>query len=189
MTTAASPRHPFELLLEQLTGCMSKPKAPLRHGFGMQEESAHTSADRIVWIPGKIGVEDLPYQLPNVDSPKRQACLFYVSIYAGSPIGAYSKHAELVGYLDLLVGPPQGAPPSHDGTRPHRPGYRVLDTDDPAPRGGDGASLGYGLIVPVVLFNPITSVELVPRAIASTSFDVQTTDLDGTGAETAVANP
>ena len=188
MTNPASPRHPFELLLEQLTGCMSRKGAPIRHGFGTQEDAAHTDAGRIVWIPpatGGLGVGPIPYQLPNEDNPWRQIARFDVSIYAGSPFEVIQRHAELVAWIDLLVGPPQGAPPSEDGTVPHRPGYQISDARV-GPRGGDGSALGWGVVVPVTLFAPITRCVFPLAPVEQVSVEVATPAADGSGLEVVV---
>jgi hypothetical protein len=188
VTNPASPRHPFELLLEQLTGCMSRRGAPIRHGFGTQEDASHTDADRIVWIPpaaGGLGVGPIPYQLPNAENPWRQIARFDVSIYGGSPFAVFQRHADLVAWIDLLVGPPQGAPPLADGTNPHRPGYQIGDARV-GPRGGDAGSTAWGAVVVVTLYAPISRRVFPLAPVQEVSVQVATSAPDGSDLEVAV---
>jgi hypothetical protein len=178
----SGPRHPFEELLAQLTGAMK-----IAHLFGTQADADATGAPRIVWIPSTgagLGVGPMPYQLPGQESPWRQVARFDVAIYGGSPIEVYQRHSELVGWIDLLVGPRNGCPPSDDGD-PHRPGYALGDSKV-EPRGGDDAARGWGTIVLVTLYTPIVRRFLPAGTVTSTTVGVAVTALDGSAPEAAV---
>jgi hypothetical protein len=158
MSTRGPVVHPFHELFAQLTRLMSTSGYPVRHDFGTQADAEHTSVDRVVWIPGAVGSRDMPFTLPNDDIAGQQTCAFQVSLYAGSYLHLVSLHSSLGGNLDVLQGPPQGAPPSQDGTRPYRPGY-TLGESSPGPRGGDATARGWGMIVPVTLYAPMRSTQ------------------------------
>ena len=172
MIDAASPRHPFEELLEQLTGRMSVPKAPLHHGFGSAEEAETGSMEKIIWIPGKVREGPIPYQMPDDTVISRLECSFEVAIYGGSPMDVYRRVRELCGALNLLIGPKDGHPPSHDGTRPHKPGFKTGESVVEVV-GGNNAADPWATRFPVVLYDPITSVIYPKREIVSFGVEVK----------------
>lgn len=180
----SSPRHPFELLLEQLTGRMSTPGRPIRHSWGTQADAAHASADRIAWIPSGIDPRDALYDTENAETVGTQEAPHEVSIYGGSPAAVYQLHSELWGWLDLIIGPKNGCPAV--GSNPARPGYSI----GPAkvePRGGDAGSTGWGAVVLVTLKTQVIRRYFPLGTVRETSVEVVTTDLDGTGEQLAIS--
>jgi hypothetical protein len=81
---------------------------------GYDVDAQHTTAERVVWIPAKLGVESASFQLPGMVTPWKQASRFLVSIYGTSYGRVLQIHSLLVGWLDLLVGPPMGSVPTGD---------------------------------------------------------------------------
>lgn len=109
------PITPFADLFAQLSQGMSAAgSVPVVNDVGWQKDAQHTTVDRLAWIPRSVASEPQDFELPGAVTPWRQACRFDVSIYGSSLDRLLGLHALMVGWLDLLVGPPRGAPPSDD---------------------------------------------------------------------------
>lgn len=294
------PLGPFNTLFAQLSQGMSVVGGrPVVNELGWQNDTQHTTAERVVWIPESVGVGFQPFQLAGQKDPYRQVSGFNVSLYGDSYDRVLELHGLLVGWLDVLVGPAQGCAPSDDatpavlrgvvdladlnyplsdliGTRinvaaplaralafpgtaldapqaiatavnlaaiaagllvrarlhhadtgeaylelllptdplgtvgatltinpdvagsacetlgfsadddnltatgtaptwPYRPGYEVDKTAVPGPRGGNAASSGWGMVVPVTLYRPIASMHYLTGVIADTPTEVVAT--------------
>jgi len=165
---SASVRHPFELILDRLSGAMR-----IRHGFGTREDAAHTAPDRIVWIPAAL--DRAPHRFAGEfgETVGLQAAKFDVSIYGGDPGTVYRLHAELAGWLDTIAGPPNGGPKTETSEASY--GYAV-GTSKVAPRGGDPASSGWGAVVSVTLFAPIDRSFYAPGVVRFPTVDVLVDD-------------
>jgi len=299
------PITPFDPIFAQLTQGMSAAVGTrIVNLVGYEADAQHTRADRVMWIPRGIATEQQHFELPGATTPWRQGCPFDVSIYGSSLARLYEMHALLVAWLDLIVGPPQGGPPSDDAapavlrgtvdlaallypyaglmglsisvtapgarslalpaspvaspqaiatainlaaqaasgpvqyvlarivkdgahrylelllesnplgppaatltidptaansacaalgfssaddnitatgaapTTPYRPGYYVGPSEEPWMRGGDAASQGWGMIVPVTLYQPIVSIQFITGVIAAIELQIAATGGD-----------
>jgi hypothetical protein len=183
-TLVAAPRHPFELLLEQLTGRMSTPGHPIHHRWGTQADAAHTNADRIAWIPGNLDPGVINYELDNAETVGAQLAHFDVSIYGGSPAAVYQLHKDLWAWLDVLVGPKQGCPAI--GSNPARSGYE-MGACKVEPRGGDLSATGWGTIVSITLKDPVVRRFFPLGTVQEVSVSVVTTKPDGSAEQAALS--
>lgn len=114
MSTA--PLTPFDSILAQLTQGMSAARSsPIVNIVGWQLDSMAT-VDHLQWIPGNISVEQQHFQIPGATTPWRQAVPFDVHVQGSSLDRVLGLHSLLVAWLDIIVGPPQGGPPSGDET-------------------------------------------------------------------------
>ncbi len=111
---SASPGTPFDALFAQLTEAMSAVNARVPNEVGTQSDTLLTGDERVVWIPSKIATVIRPFRFQESVTPTDQAWDWTVVIYAGSLERAGEIHALLVAYLDLIIGPEQGCPPSPD---------------------------------------------------------------------------
>lgn len=115
----ASAATPFDALFARLSQGMSAVgSAPVLHEVGTAADAEHTADDRVVWIP--VGLQPVirPFALPDGATPDDQAWDFEVSIYGSTLARVGELHSLLVGWLDMLIGPEQGAAPSADATAP-----------------------------------------------------------------------
>lgn len=112
----ASPQTPFDALFAQLTEAMSAERARVPNEVGTQSDTILTGDERVVWIPLKIATVIRPFAFQESITPTDQAWDWTVVIYAGSLERAGEIHALLVAYLDLIIGPEQGCPPSDDAS-------------------------------------------------------------------------
>lgn len=115
----ASPQTPFDGLFARLSqGMSAEGSPPVTHEVGTAADAEHTADDRVVWIPVGLTPVVRPFQMPDGASSNDQAWDFNVSIYGASLARVGELHSLLVGWLDLLLGPEQGAPSSGDATAP-----------------------------------------------------------------------
>ena len=150
-----SPRHPFELLFQQLTGAMK-----VVHELGPVANGVPGQPGRIVWTDKGPGAsEPIGYNIPGTTTIGRQPIDYEVAVYGGSPLEVYQTCRDLEGWLDNLVGPPKGAPP------PAGNGYKVGKPTVPV-QVGDGTSTGCGSTMLVTLYQPIFS-EVRPKLTVS----------------------
>lgn len=112
----ASPQTPFDALFSQLTEAMSAERARVPNEVGTQSDTILTGDERVVWIPEKIATVIRPFCFQESITPTDQAWDWTVVIYAGSLARVGEIHALLVAWLDLIIGPEQGCPPSDDAT-------------------------------------------------------------------------
>lgn len=111
------PITPFDGVFAQLTQGMSAAGyAKVVNNVGTQNDTQHTTVDRLAWIPVGVAAEQQHFEIPGATTPWRQACRFDVSVYGSSLERVLGLQALLVAWLDLIVGPPQGGPPSEDST-------------------------------------------------------------------------
>jgi len=175
--SATAPRHPFELVLEQLTGRMG-----VRNGWGWQEDAepnANAKA-RLVWVPPEKGaIEYGPplYRIPHTETIATQLCNFDVSFHVGSALDVYDKHCELAAWLDVIVGPKMGSPPSRDGVELEHGGYEIGAVDFPK----DGPP-----VCRVTLKRQVVRRYLPLRAVTSAPLGVVVTDKAFENPETVV---
>ena len=183
MTAAqvTTPRHPWELLLEQLTGSMG-----LAHGFGTEADAKGPPHNRITWIPGVLGTEAAKFSIEGAEVTDLQTCRFSVLFYAGSPIEVIQRAKELEGWLDLLAGPRQGdfGDPSASPVVPPRPGYDARFTGS-APEGGGTSASSWRLSIQITLKDFVVRRYFpTPTPIASATVQIDATD--PSGAEQAI---
>lgn len=145
------PRHPFELLFQQLSGAMSRVGAPVVHELGPVAGGVAAQPGRIVWTDKGPGAsEPIGYTIPGTVTIGRQPCEYTVDVYGSSPADVLQKCRDIEGWLDNLVGPPKGAPP------PAGNGYKIGKASAPVAV-GDGTSTGCGAAMDVTLYLPIFS--------------------------------
>ena len=114
---SAPPLFPFAPLLAQLEQAMSAPGSPpVRHEATTQRDAGQTGDDRVTWITTNIETVTRPFALPDGVTPMDQAWDNDVTIYGSSLARAAQLHALLAGWIDLLIGPEQGAAPSPDAS-------------------------------------------------------------------------
>lgn len=172
----ASP--PFTTLLEQLTGSMG-----VVHSEGATADAEHTVLERIVWIPAEPGFSVVPihYQPdPNAEAIGALAESYDVSIYGGSLDRLRQLFKDLVAWLDILCGPPQGGAEPEDGD-----GYAVLPSK-PAPRSGDPTTVGWGVVARVTLKSPIFRRHFPLERVTGVALGVIATGPGGTNPSTVV---
>ncbi len=148
MTTpqVAMPRHPFELLFQQLSGVMR-----VSHELGPSAGIIKGNVHRIVWTDkGPSASEPIGYTIPGTVTISRQPCEYAVEVYGGSPADVLQRCRDLEGWLDNLVGPPRGAPP------PAGNGYKIGRPSAPL-EVGDGTSTGCSVTIDVTLYLPVFS--------------------------------
>lgn len=115
----ASPSTPFDDLFARLSqGMSAEGSPPVLHEVGTAADAEHTADDRVVWIPVGLSAVVRTFQQPDGASPDHQAWDWNVSIYGETLARVGELHSLLVGWLDLLIGPEQGAPASTDATAP-----------------------------------------------------------------------
>ncbi len=115
----ASPQTPFDGLFARLSqGMSAEGSPPIAHEVGTAADAEHTADDRVVWIPVGLTPVVRPFQMPDGASPDDQAWDWEVSIYGASLARVGEMHSLLVGWLDTLIGPEQGAPGSADAAAP-----------------------------------------------------------------------
>lgn len=113
----ASPSTPFDTLFSRLSQGMSAAGSPpVTHEVGTAADAEHTADDRVVWIPAGIASVVRPFSVPDGASSSDQAWDWEVSIYGATLARVGELHGLLIGWLDLLVGPEQGAQASADAT-------------------------------------------------------------------------
>lgn len=162
-------------LLRQLTGVMK----PVQHLEGTQADAAHTSVDRVVWIPNDLGIEPAPYRRRGKEVVARWIWDFDVSIYGGSRARVLQLFCDTIGWLDLLIGPPQGAPDAGDG-------YMVKPSTV-EPRGGTTAAEGWGMVARIVLKGLVVRRTLKSIPVQKVDLTIEITDPNGTGSTTIIA--
>ncbi len=110
------PLTPFDSILARLTQGMSAAhSSPIVNIVGWQLDTMAT-VDHIQWIPGNVSVDQQHFQIPGTTTPWRQVVLFDVHVQGSSLDRVLGLHSLLVAWLDIIVGPPQGGPPSSDET-------------------------------------------------------------------------
>ncbi len=140
------PRHPFELLFQQLSGRMG-----VIHELGPVANGVKGQPGRIVWTDKGPGAsEPIGYTIPGTVTISRQPCEYSVEIYGGSPAEVLQTARDLEGWLDNLAGPPRGAPP------PAGNGYKVGRPSQPLAT-GDGEATGCSTSLDVTLYVPVFS--------------------------------
>lgn len=163
---STSPITPFDTIFARLTqGMSAEGSPPVRHEIGTQADAAHTADDRIVWIPDGIETVIRPFTLPADVTPDDQAWDFKVSIYGSDLARVGALHSLLVGWLDLLVGPEQGAPPSEDAAPAELTGSVDLGAFLYPWTGLDGLALTFLSPYPVTVQMPAGSLAS-PVAVA-----------------------
>lgn len=161
MTPAGIPSGtPFDALFAALTEKM---------GVTNTTESSPTQRDRVEWErSGPLGTEPIKYTREGFKFIGRMAHPWTASVYGASDLEVCNRVRELIGWLDELVGPPQGCEvPDHDG-------YKVA-AGKVEPRGGDGGAAGYGCDVAVTLYTPIYSQVRPPATILRTDITATAT--------------
>lgn len=122
------PRHPWELLLAQLTGLSG-----LVHGWGDEDDAKRApSSKHVTWVPGTPSNEARPFGLAAGVVESVLVLPHIVSIYGGSPLEAVQRALDLLGQLPLLLGPRQG---NLDATPP-QPGWDTRSPGKPI-KGGE----------------------------------------------------
>lgn len=140
MTAAqvTTPRHPFELLFQQLSGAMG-----IVHELGPVAGGVDGQPNRIVWTLGASQIVKRGYRKQGADFVGFLAVDLGVEIYGGSPLEVTMRHADLASWLDTIVGPEQGAADAGDGYKLGKSTPIVV---------GDGTSTGASCKVPVTLY-------------------------------------
>jgi hypothetical protein len=134
---------PFDDLLQALTEKMG-----VLHTA--KPDTDPSQRDRVEWRNADSTYEPCPYTIPGTVTIGRNAVEYQVAVYGATELEVLQRVADLAGWLDNLVGPPQGAPP------PAGNGYKIGKSSKPT-QGGDGVSAGFGCTVPVTLFLPVFS--------------------------------
>ncbi len=145
---------------------------------GRQADSEHTNEDRIVWIPKTFGAGKPMWHPTNAEAVWSHATGFDVCIYALEFGTLWERWHDLVAWTDTILGPPGGDP---DGG----PGYEI-GTSNPEPRGEPAGQQGWGVTIRVTIKGPIIRRTFPAATVASTTYTVETTDLDGANVETAI---
>jgi hypothetical protein len=179
---ATAPLHPWQELLDQLTGRMQ-----IAHAFGVEEDAKAAPWDRVTWIPGIPSAEPARFSIPGAEIVEVAVCRFAVLVYAGSFLEVWQRGVELLGWLDALAGPrlgdygdPEATPPN-----PPRPGYDARIAGKPT-AGGDLPAGTWRLEMEAALKSFVVRAFNPPRAITSASVRVDAAD--GAGADQALPN-
>src|SRR5688572_7602555 len=89
-----TPQTPFDLLFAQLSQGMSATgSAAVVNEVSTKKDAEHTTAERVVWIPRSVAVEQQHHEIPGAVTPWRQACSWDVSIYGDSLDRALEIHS------------------------------------------------------------------------------------------------
>jgi hypothetical protein len=130
--------------------------------------------DRVIWErAGALTPEPIRYTRAGVKLIGRLGHPWTARVYGASDLEVSQRVAQLLGWIDELVGPPQGCETEgHDGYK-FAPG-------EIAPQGGDGKAAGRGCDVAVTLYQPVASQIRPPATI--TRINVAATALAGGGA-------
>lgn len=164
---APSPRHPWEELLAQLTG-----RSGLRHGWGDEDDAKAAPINHATWTPDApptfavgaartsgVGGGAIPYVMSQ---------RHIVTLYAGSPVAVLQRAADMVGQIDLLIGPPDGT----SDITPPRPGYDVKGAGRPVKGGESGAgswTVGIAVTLKLFVFREIWGAGSVQGVTVNTS--------------------
>lgn len=158
---------PFDDLFASLTEKMGIPHTA-------SPDTDPSQRERVEWDNnGGTGLEPIGYTIPGTVTIGRQGVEYQVSVHGSSELEVLTRAGEIAGWLDVLIGPPQGAPP------PAGNGFKVGKLSKPV-RGGDGISAGYACVVPITLYLPVFS-EVRPMLIVG-EVDLTATALAGQGA-------
>jgi hypothetical protein len=131
---------PFDDLFAALTERMA-----VRHSAYPDTEP--TQRDRVEWRNAGFSFAKRGYRRQGEAFVGFLAVRYDVSLYGATEMEALQRVVELVGALDYLVGPPQGAPSAGDG-------YDVGTSSKPV-HGGVGDAAGYGGSIAVTLYLPV----------------------------------
>jgi hypothetical protein len=178
---APSPRHPWELLLEQLTG-----RSGLRHVYGTENEAKAAPVDVVTWVPGKLSFRPRSFNVRGSDTTKLLCVAHRVTVYGALPVAAIQRVADLAGQMDLLAGPEDGTPFSEDTGGPQngaRPGYALTAGDEPVRSNEPGGAWALVLGIELRVF---VSRLFYGSAVVRT-VDVTTSATDTTGSDVLVA--
>jgi len=157
-------------LFKQLTGSTG-----ITHVEGTAADAEHTMLERCVWITDTFAVVPIAYQPDeNAEAVAARAETFDVSIYVGTIDRLREVFNDLVAWVDMLCGPPNGGPDGGDG-------YSIA-TSKPGPRSNDPAVTGWGMVAKITLKYPIFRRYYATQVVTGTSLVVE-----GTGP--AGANP
>jgi hypothetical protein len=171
---------PFTLLFRRLTNAMR-----IEHLEGTDDDAEHTNEKRIVWIPDGAALRSVPlFKRRQKETTSIFGLTFQVSVYAAHRTAALTLWTDLAGWIDLLVGPPQGAPDAGNG-------YAIGEANfGPRAGGNNLASSGYGIRGPITLNGQIIRRQLVAVPVTSVSLTlVVAPDLTGSDEEQILPPP
>lgn len=171
------PSPVFTDLLAQLMGRMPG----VSHVVGRAADAEHSQLDRFVWIPGPVQLAPIAYRPHNAEAPWAKLRTFDVSIYGGTLERLDQLFDGLVGWLDLLVGPPLGDPEGGDGY--------AIGASKPGPRESEPAVYGWGMTVPVVLKYPVVRAVWTGQVVTSITRGIIAENGDGSDQSSVVPPP
>jgi hypothetical protein len=169
-----TPERPNEWLkaLSEGTGVL--------HAIGDKAGAEMTSEERFTWIPDAIETGPGRYHMENEEAVSEARASFDVMICTGEYGRLFKLRKDLEAWVDLLFGPPQGAPDAGGG-------YVIGRSS--TPRGNLTGAMAWSVTVPVTLKDLVTRRRFPPVAVTETTFTVQTTDLDGSDPTTEIDWP
>lgn len=160
---------PFDDLLAQLTERMG-----VLHTASPDVDPSQR--DRVEWKnSGVSGLKKRGYRKPGTVTTGFQGVKYDVAIYGATELEALARASQLVGWLDYLIGPPQGAADAGDG-------FDIGDASVPV-RGGDGNAAGFACVLPVTLYQPIYREIQPARLVLTHPIAVIATAPDGSAGE------
>jgi len=165
------PRHPWELLLQQLTGLSG-----LVHGWGDEDDAKRAPVDHITWTPELPSFERRSFNVPGTVTSELMTLAHTVSIYGGSPAVALQRAADMVGQLGNIATPlilPFG------GARAPQAGYEVRAKGKPM-RGGELAAGTWLVQLTVTLKTFVYSQIFAQAPVQGVRVTTQAQHSDGT---------
>lgn len=165
---------PFDDLFAALTEKMGLPHAAT-------PDTDPSQRDRFEW--NNVGGASVSrgYRRQGQNFCGFRSVKYDVSVYGATELEVIEHLASFEGWLDILVGPAQGAPDAGDG----------YDLGMAKPmHGGDGVAAGFATVLPLTLYLPVFQMVLGSGRVAS-SVNVNTTALnpDGTAPTGDPLNP
>lgn len=154
---SANKGTPFDALFQALTERMGV----LHTAYPDTDPSQR---DRVEWRHPSIADGNRRYRKQGADFCGFLAVTYQVSVYGATELETVGRVAELVGWLDYLIGPDQGASDAGDG-------YQIGKSSVPV-QGGDGDAAGYACALPVTLFVPVYQQIWGKRTVSSVSINV-----------------
>jgi hypothetical protein len=137
--------------------------------------------DRVEWRePADGGIVKRGYRRTGGIFVGFLAVTFQVSVYGATEFETTERKNQLVGWLDYLVGPPQGAPGAGDG-------YAIGKSKPTT--GGDGDAAGWASVTPVTLYLPVFQQIFGARDVASITITTAALNPDGSAPTGDTLNP
>jgi hypothetical protein len=151
------------------------------------DDSASMRGRVVMSRAGAVDPQRWPHGVNRDDEQSwgRMAHPWTATVYGDSDLEVSNRAAQMIAWLDLLEGPPDGSPadgdPDDSDYVPERLGYAVKG-GKVEPRG----ATGYACDLAMTLYTPITTAVHASIAVSEVEATIQTTDTDGTDAVDAL---